>query len=128
MDNPCTIFPVRTPAQANAMTQNVGSTMNIIAMTKLRAQSGEVGDGIVAKVLWSDPLMVAVPAWHPLLKHKRISLDEVLRYPLVPCDPHACGSHARQIQRVLRRVKQEPVIAERMASWEPGTRRGISIG
>lgn len=29
------------------------------------------------------PLMVAAPAWHPLLKHKRISLDEVLRYPLV---------------------------------------------
>ena len=27
--------------------------------------------------------MVAAPAWHPLLKHKRISLDEVLRYPLV---------------------------------------------
>ena len=74
------------------------------------------------------PLMVAAPAWHPLLKHKRISLDEVLRYPMVPCDPHACGSHARQIQRVLRRVKQEPVIAERVASWEPGTRRGISIG
>src|SRR3546814_4943319 len=34
VDNPCTIFPVRTPAQANAITQNVGSTMNIIAMTK----------------------------------------------------------------------------------------------
>jgi DNA-binding transcriptional LysR family regulator len=66
-----------------------------------------VGDDIVAKALWSDPLMVAAPAWHPLLKHKRISLDEVLRYPMVPCDPHACGSHARQIQRVLRRVKQE---------------------
>ena len=31
----------------------------------------------------APPLMVAAPAWHPLLKHKRISLDEVLRYPLV---------------------------------------------
>lgn len=43
-------------------------------------------------------------------------------------DPHAYGSHARQIQRVLPRVKQEPVIAARVASWEPETRRGILIG
>ena len=43
-------------------------------------------------------------------------------------DPHAYGSHERQIQRVLPRVKQEPVIAARVASWEPETRRGILIG
>jgi DNA-binding transcriptional LysR family regulator len=31
--------------------------------------------------------MVAVPARHPLLAYKRIPLEEVLRYPLVLCDP-----------------------------------------
>lgn len=31
------------------------------------AQSKEVGDGITALPAWSDPLMVAVPARHPLL-------------------------------------------------------------
>ena len=36
------------------------------------AQSDEVGDGIVATPAWSDALMVAVPARHPLLAHKRI--------------------------------------------------------
>ncbi len=36
------------------------------------AQSNEVGDGIVATPAWSDTLMVAVPARHPLLAHKRI--------------------------------------------------------
>ncbi|MBF2998485.1 LysR family transcriptional regulator, partial [Pseudomonas aeruginosa] len=30
------------------------------------AQSDEVGDGIVAIPVWSDALMVAVPARHPL--------------------------------------------------------------
>src|SRR3546814_13574896 len=39
VDNPCTIFPVRTPAQANAITQTVGSTMTIIAMTKFSTLS-----------------------------------------------------------------------------------------
>src|SRR3546814_1491629 len=38
------------------------------------AQSDEVGDGIVAVPAWSDALMVAVPARHPLLAHKRIPL------------------------------------------------------
>lgn len=33
------------------------------------AQSDEVGGGITAKAVWSDPLMVAVPSPHPLLKH-----------------------------------------------------------
>ncbi len=60
--------------------------------------------------------MVAVPARHPLLTYKRIPLEEVLRYPLVLGDPHACEGYSRQIERVLRRVDQEPLIAERVAS------------
>ncbi|NMG49068.1 LysR family transcriptional regulator [Azoarcus communis] len=82
------------------------------------AQSDEAGDGIAVEAAWSDPLMVAVPARHPLLKHKRIPLDEVLRYPLVLCDPQVCEGHARQVERVLRRAEQEPMIAERVASCD----------
>lgn len=80
------------------------------------AQSDEVGDGIIAEAVWNDPLMVAVPARHPLLAHKRIPLEEVLRYPLVLGDRHACEGYSRQIERLLRRVDQEPLIAERVAS------------
>ncbi|MGB3070243.1 MAG: TrbI/VirB10 family protein [Ottowia sp.] len=82
------------------------------------AKSDEVGDALVAEPAWSDPLMVAVPARHPLLKHKRIPLEEVLRYPLVLCDPQICEGHSRQIERVLRRVDMEPLIAERVASCD----------
>lgn len=80
------------------------------------AQSDEVGDGVIAEAVWNDPLMVAVPARHPLLAHKRIPLEEVLRYPLVLGDSHACEGYSRQIERVLRRVDQDPLIAERVAS------------
>ncbi len=82
------------------------------------AQSDEVGEGITAEAVWSDALMVAVPARHPLLKHRRIPLEEVLRYPLVLCDPHVCEGHARQVERVLRRIDMEPLIAERVASCD----------
>ncbi|EMM5786647.1 TPA: LysR family transcriptional regulator [Pseudomonas aeruginosa] len=82
------------------------------------SQSDEVGDGIVATPVWSDALMVAVPARHPLLVHKRIPLEELLRYPLVLCDPQVCEGHARHVERVLRRVEIEPLIAERVASCD----------
>lgn len=82
------------------------------------AQSDEVGDGIVAIPAWSDTLMVAVPARHPLLAHKRIPLDELLRYPLVLCDPQVCEGHAKHVDRVLRRVDMEPLIAERVTTCD----------
>jgi DNA-binding transcriptional LysR family regulator len=82
------------------------------------AQSDEVGEDIAAEAVWSDPLMVAVPARHHLLKHKRILLDEVLHFPLVLCDPQACEGHARQVERVLRHADREPLIVERVASFE----------
>jgi len=82
------------------------------------AQSDEVGDGIVAEPVWSDPLMVVVPARHPLLAHKRIPLNEVLRYPLVMCDPQSCEGYGQQIARILRRVDADPLIAEHVTSLE----------
>lgn len=82
------------------------------------AQLSEVGDGLVAKPIWHDPLMVAVPTRHPLLAYKRVPLDEMLRYPLALCDVQACEGHARQIDRALRQSNLEPLIAERVASFE----------
>lgn len=82
------------------------------------AQSDEVGDGLIAEPVWHDPLMVAVPARHPLLAYRRVPLDELLRYPLALGDSNACEGHVRQVERVLRQVNQDPLIAERVASFD----------
>lgn len=82
------------------------------------AQSDEVGDELIAEPVWHDPLLVAVPARHPLLAYKHVPLDEVLRYPLALGDTNTCEGHARQVERVLRRSNQEPLIAERVASFD----------
>lgn len=82
------------------------------------AQSDEVSEGLIAEPLWHDPLMVAVPARHPLLAYKHLPLDEVLRYPLVLGDRHTCEGHARQVDRVLRQAPQEPLVAERVTSFD----------
>ncbi|WP_144162268.1 LysR family transcriptional regulator [Paraburkholderia sp. BCC1885] len=82
------------------------------------AQSNDVGEHIVAEAAWSDPLMVAVPARHHLLKYKRIPLDEMLHFPLVLCCPQACEGHAKQVDRALRQSDFEPLIVERVASFD----------
>lgn len=82
------------------------------------ALSDEVGEKIIAEPVWNEPLMVAVPNRHPLLSYGRIPLEEILRYPLVLCDPAICEGHARQVARVLRRAEQEPLIAERVVSFD----------
>lgn len=82
------------------------------------SMANEVGDGIVAESVWDDPPMVALPERHPLLTFKRVPLGEVLHYPLVLCDPEMCEGHARQIDRVLRRMEREPLIAQHAATFD----------
>ena len=82
------------------------------------SQLVEAGDGLVGEPIWHDPLMVAVPARHPLLAYKRIPLDEVLRYPLALGDAQIYEGHARQIDRALRQSSLEPLIVERVASFD----------
>ena len=82
------------------------------------SMANEVGVGIIAEPAWEDELMVAVPARHPVLTHKRIPLEEVLRHPLVLGDPAVCEGHARQIDRILRRQEREPLIVQRVATFD----------
>ena len=76
------------------------------------------GDGILVTLAWEDELMVAVPARHPVLAFKQIPLEEVLRYPLVLGDPAVCEGHARQVDRFLRTLNQEPLIVQRVATFD----------
>ena len=78
----------------------------------------DAGDGIVVTPAWQDELMVAVPARHPLLAFKKVPLEEVLRYPLALGDPAICEGHARQVDRFLRKLVQEPLIAQRVATFD----------
>ena len=78
----------------------------------------DAGDGIVVTPAWQDELMVAVPARHPLLAFKKVPLEEVLRYPLALGDPAICEGHARQVDRFLRKLAQEPLIAQRVATFD----------
>lgn len=66
------------------------------------AHTAEVGDDIVAEPIWRDPLVIAVPARHALLVHKKVPLHELRGHPLVLCDPHACEGYCRELGRLLQ--------------------------
>jgi DNA-binding transcriptional LysR family regulator len=82
------------------------------------ALSPDVGESLMVVPAWIDPIVVAVPPRHPLLAHKRLPLDEVMRYPLVLCDPDADEGFSRQLARMMRVVDREPIIAEKVVSHE----------
>ncbi|WP_422846999.1 LysR family transcriptional regulator [Acidovorax sp. M14] len=82
------------------------------------SQSDESGNGLIAEPIWHDSVLIAVPARHPLLAYKQIPLDEVLRYPLALGDARICEGHARQIDRILRQSSMNPLIVERVASFD----------
>jgi DNA-binding transcriptional LysR family regulator len=82
------------------------------------ARVSEVGEGLIGVSAWEDPLVIAVPARHPLLAHKRIPIEELVHYPLVLYHPEVCEGSHRQIERILRAVDAEPIVAEHVSSFD----------
>jgi len=79
---------------------------------------GEIGDGFAATPIWTDQLVVVVPLRHPLLAHKRVTLREVVNYPLILAHPKASEGLYRQIQKMLRTVDMPVVVAEYVGSQD----------
>jgi len=82
------------------------------------AHTADVGTEIVAEPIWQAPLVVAIPARHPLLSYKKVPLHELACYPLVMCDPQACEGYCRELARLLRPLEREPNIVEHVSSLD----------
>lgn len=82
------------------------------------AHTAEVGEEISADPIWHDPLILAIPARHPLLAHKKVPLPELASYPLVLCDPQVCEGYCRELTRLLRPLEREPNVVEHASSLD----------
>ena len=82
------------------------------------AHTAEVGDDIVAEPIWRDPLVIAVPARHALLVHKKVPLHKLRGHPLVLCDPHACEGYCRELGRLLQVLEHKLNIVEEVSSLD----------
>jgi len=65
------------------------------------AQSDAVGERLMAEPAWADPLVMILPARHPLLAHAQVKLGEALKYPLVLWHPEADSGCHDQMKTVL---------------------------
>lgn len=65
------------------------------------AQSDAVGERLIAEPVWADPLVVILPARHPLLAHAQVKLSEALKYPLVLWHPEADSGCHNQTRTLL---------------------------
>jgi DNA-binding transcriptional LysR family regulator len=94
---------------------NVQLTLRIAAWSELRrvVERGEVDVGVLAcdpdvprspylvyEHLFDEPLGVMMPADHPLVRAKRVSPQDLLKYPLIL--PPKGGADRRAIDRLLR--------------------------
>lgn len=82
------------------------------------ALASDGGAGVIAQPVWTDPVAVVVPARHPLLAHRRISVAEALKYPLVMCHPEAGSGCHKQIETMLRSHQADLTIADYATSLE----------
>jgi DNA-binding transcriptional LysR family regulator len=82
------------------------------------ALASKPGEGIAVEAVWADPLVIAVPARHPLLANKRIALADLIRYPLILCHPEQCEGYYQQIECILRTIHTAPIIAELASTYD----------
>jgi len=78
----------------------------------------DAGNDLVAEPTWTDAIMLAIPARHPLLTHKRVALHDAVQYPLILSLPEFYTGHHRQIEALLRTMDIQPIVADRVASLE----------
>ncbi|QQC64384.1 LysR family transcriptional regulator [Paraburkholderia ginsengisoli] len=81
------------------------------------ARSSKAGEGIIANALWDDPLMIVIPARHPLLSRKLIPLAEALTFPLILYRPEAYEGFHGQLDRLLQSTAIQPNVATRVTTF-----------
>jgi DNA-binding transcriptional LysR family regulator len=72
--------------------------------------SDEVDHDLVAEALWRNPLVVVLPADHPLCERKAVDLSAVLEHPLILYHPKEGSGCARQLKAILARVGSARVV------------------
>ena len=93
------------------MTQNIYELRNGFLDAALAPESG-YGKGIASEAVWHDRPIAVLPNGHPLAARKRIGLADVVREPLVLCQPDTGLGHQCQIEQIVRTVTATPNIVD----------------
>lgn len=95
---------------------------------------GDVVSGFIKEPVWSERPVAVIPRHHPLLSLERVSMADVLRYPLVLCHPDQCAGGYKLFTRSLYLSGlPPPIVAEYVLGHESmmmlvGAGYGIGFG
>lgn len=74
------------------------------------------GDSVTQEAAWTDPVVVLLPAGHALAAHARLTMPQVIAYPLVLCDADFKPGFRAQTQALVDRYTDAPTIAAAASS------------
>ena len=80
---------------------------------------GDVMSSFIKEPVWSERPVAAIPRHHPLLSLERVSMADVLRYPLVLCHPEQCaGGYKLFLKSLYISGLPPPIVAEYVPGHE----------
>lgn len=82
---------------------------------------------IAQDVAWSYPLVALLPQGHELARMSSLSLDELMRFPMIACHPTYKPGVRQQIDDIVRRCGCNPLIAGEASTFTGYVMR-ISVG
>ncbi|MCD9008072.1 LysR family transcriptional regulator [Luteimonas sp. XNQY3] len=116
---------------AHEMVQALGNDQIDVGFTV----DGLIAEGYHMERVWRDRLAVTIPTHHPLLSQGRVSVTDVLRYPLIMCHPERCASGYNVVRRWIMTASSSAseTVAEYVSGHEPmmmlvAAGYGIGIG
>ncbi|MBP0714222.1 LysR family transcriptional regulator [Burkholderia sola] len=81
--------------------------------------SGYGSENLVKEAVWTDRIVFALPARHPLLIRDKLPLDEAIQYPMIICHPERCAGGFDILNRMFRDAGlAEPLVAEYVSGHE----------
>ncbi|MCP1108504.1 LysR family transcriptional regulator [Serratia nevei] len=81
--------------------------------------SGYASENLVKDAVWTDRLVFAIPARHPLLIRDKVPLSEAIQYPMIICHPDRCSGGFDILSRIFRNAGlEEPLVAEYVSGHE----------
>ncbi|MGV8399228.1 LysR family transcriptional regulator [Pseudomonas aeruginosa] len=81
--------------------------------------AGHETEGQIREAVWTDRLVFAVPAQHPLVMRDKVPLNEAIQHPMIMCHPERCEGGYELLNRVFRCARlPAPIVSAYVSGHE----------
>lgn len=73
---------------------------------------------LIIKKIWEEELIVLLPSHHPMLKHRELAIQSILKYPLIYFAPEIYTGYDEQLKNICNSVGIQPKIVCYVKTYE----------